>query len=536
MASEIREVKYSIQNMIKCSDTPHLDLPDIVEEACYSPRDRAPYMLFVCKEAEWPARERVCRHCNARTNISVHGEINTPRLIHDVNVGVKQVDIQLTSTRYRCAKCGRTFNRELPSVLRNRQMTCRLYEQIKRDAFIYPFVTVASMYGYSDTTIANIFDEYAAEPEKSRGTIVAPKVLGIDEKHIVNAMRAIFVDIETGHLLEMTSDNKAKNIIETIESMVDYDKNIELVTMDMANGYRSYVQECLPRAKIIVDKYHVYQDLYQKVARTRTKIMDVIRDRIDQEPDATKKLHLRDVRDLVLKNSYLFKFGQAKLKEKQSRIAAMADVCATFPEFNHLRLLKEGFEMVYDHSDRKEAEDTYQRWLELVPPVGSQKTAAWEARYHVSAELFSEFRTFANAVNRWYTEVFNYFDPGCSKTNAASEGLNQLIGRINQNGNGYSFTRLRAKALFWQLASPRIKYSIQTRRRLNDTKSTPRKQFDNNDTDDVLISRLWTGFNYSASYETEHYIGQESLGCTHKQISVYYYLPKYEDVDEDIEE
>ena len=152
-------------------------------------------------------------------------------------------------------------------------MTHRLHDQIKRESYIRPFTDVAPYFGYSIPTVAAIFDEYTAELEKQREEIIAPRILGIDEKHIVNALRDVFVDIETGTLLEMTPGNKRSDIIETIQGMKDYDKNIEIVTMDMSGGYRSYVHECLPNAKIIVDKYHVIQLMGTRVRTTRTKLI-----------------------------------------------------------------------------------------------------------------------------------------------------------------------------------------------------------------------------------------------------------------------
>lgn len=40
----------------------------------------------------------------------------------------------------------------------------------------------------------------------------------------------------------MLPTNKPDAIISMSESMVDYDKNIRIVTMDMANGYKSAIQ------------------------------------------------------------------------------------------------------------------------------------------------------------------------------------------------------------------------------------------------------------------------------------------------------
>ena len=44
--------------------------------------------------------------------------------------------------------------------------------------------------------------------------------------------------------------------------------------------------------------------------------------------------------------------------------------------------------------------------------------------------------------------ILNYFNEGCRFTNAATEGLNNNIERMNRAGNGYTFHHLRAKALY----------------------------------------------------------------------------------------
>lgn len=121
-------------------------------------------------------------------------------------------------------------------------MTQRLYEQICRDAFVQSFSELACKYGYSDTTIANIFDEYATELEKKCGPIIASRVLGIDKKHIVHMMRVVFVDIESGTILEMRPHKKT-DIIDSIEKMVDYDKNIQIVTMDTTDGLNQFIEK-----------------------------------------------------------------------------------------------------------------------------------------------------------------------------------------------------------------------------------------------------------------------------------------------------
>ena len=392
------------------------------------------------------------------------GPTQNPRIVHDVNIGIMRVDLVITVPRYHCKDCGAAFRHIFTSVPEGKHSTFRLLEQLRRDVFTRPFSQVATEYGFTEGTIRYVFDEYAEQLEANRGPIVAPEVLGIDEKHIVHAMRGIFVDIKTGRLLEMTENNKEADIVGTIERMVDYDKNIRIVTTDMANNYRSHIQLCLPNAKLIVDKYHVYQDLYSKVAKSKKAIMEKIGQQIAQEANLVKAQRMKAVRELVIHNAYLFKFGKDKLAEKTRRIAIMADVCQIFPEFNHLRLIKEGFERIYEQESRTDAEAAYAEWLKLIPPKGVKKIAAWEHQYGVAASLYTELMVFCRTTQKWYQEIFNYFDDGCQFTNAASEGTNSMIQRINAQGNGYGFKRLRAKALYWHDAGPRATYSIKVKK------------------------------------------------------------------------
>lgn len=449
-------------DLVPVSFVPRLNLPDLDETACFKPRGADDYLVIKCKPVDRYSQQ--CPHCQKKTIINIHGYLSKDRLVHDVNVGIQQIDLSVQVPRYRCETCGNTFTHKFQSVMENRQMTYRLYEQIRRDVFTRTFAEVAAAYGFSEPTVASIMDEYAAELGEQRKAIVAPRVLGIDEKHIVHAMRAVFVNIETGELLEMRPANKKADICGTIEAMVNYDKNIDIVTMDMSSAYRSYVQECLPYAKIIVDKYHVFQAMQIRVKQVRTRLIDMFASSIKNEQDKAKSDHMALVLSAANKDHYLFKFGGKRLEEDPTRVMIMADLCRTFPEFNHLRLLKEGFERIYESSSRQEAEQHYSEWVPLVPPSGKVQAAKWQKQYGVQPELYAEFRKLAKTLANWHEEIFGYFDPDCQFTNAATEGLNNLIERFNRQGNGYSFERLRAKALYWHLAAPRTRYVLTSKK------------------------------------------------------------------------
>lgn len=336
----------------------------------------------------------------------------------------------------------------------------------------------------------------------------------------------------------MLPSNKADDIISMIESMVDYDKNIRIVTMDMANGYKSAVQMCLPYAKIVVDKFHVFQDLTRRITKAKTGIMEEINLQIKGEPDKEVADHLREVRDLIVRNAYLFKFGRKKLTEKPERIKVMADACQTFPELNHLRLIKEGFERIYEEAEtREQAESLYAEWEKLIPPSGKKQISEWEAKYHVQASFFKELTGFYRTTKNWHEEIFAYFDEDCAFTNAAAEGTNSLIQRINAQGSGYGFNHLRAKAVYWHRSGARIAYRLDTTKKPIYGSAVPSKT-------DTHTKQLATGFSDIDSLFKPKITGYQEYSCIKAEeiiskrspISVFQYIDDsalYYDFSED---
>ena len=99
--------------------------------------------------------------------------------------------------------------------------------------------------------------------------------------------------------------------------------------------------------------------------------------------------------------------------------------------------------------------------MELLPPAGEKEYKDWCDLYGVIPPLFNEFRTFKRpGFQRFKPFILNYFNPGCKKTNAATEGVNTLIERINRDAHGLSFKSLRAKSLYASLINERKRYGV----------------------------------------------------------------------------
>ena len=407
---------------------PSLNLPELEEVQCIRPRGNDYELFFYVRPKS--RRNQACDACGSR---NYHGDgYSKDRKVSDISIGLKRVYLQVQVPRYKCQDCGHKFSHSFNCILPKVQFTNRLYEQIQRRAFLEPFNAIAKEYGISIPTISAIITECGKALDKGH-PLVAPRVLGLDEKHIEHRMRAVYVDIEEGALLEMSPDNKGDTVRNMIMSMEGWE-NIEVVTTDMAQGYRPVIEELLPKAKIVVDKYHVVQQLYIATRKTRTTITELSHKEVAAMPAGEEKELRDDVLRRAGKDSYLFKFSEGNVMDNPSRKSLMADLCEHFPNFNMLRLLKDGFMRIYACESRAEAEETYQEWEKMLRSS--------------DAKIFAELHRFGRTVKNWKAEIFQYFEPGYRFTNAAAEGLNSLLQAINSQGRGYSFEVLRLKALY----------------------------------------------------------------------------------------
>lgn len=515
MATVAEKVEFSFEDLQALKEPYVLNLHDLEEICAYEPKDGSPYRLVTCKPKY---RDKgPCPWCKAENASIRNGKTDKPRYVHDVNAGVYQIDLSIETPRYKCKQCGGTYDHRFESIQANKQMTDRLLEQIQRDCFVRPFTDIANDIGVSVEKVEEIFDEYVSQLE--RDPPICPRVLGIDEVHIAHAMRGVFVDSENGNLLEMTSNNSKEQIISTIKSFEGWDKNLEVVTIDMSCGYRAWLRDEFPNVAIVIDHFHVAMNLNNCCKSCRPLVTEIVNEHIAKEPDSDKKEYHKDLMRQLQKNPYLFKYNEKHLSDKNSRLQLMADVCNEFPEFNHLRLLKENFELIYGCTDKASAERAFETWMRLVPPAGKEQKKKWEEDFKYSAEPFEVFRSFKNTVEQYYDEIFQYFEPGCRVTNAVAEGRNNMIDRINRQGNGYSFDRLRAKALFRHLVSPPVRYHLKT---------TKRKQTEHQDTSIFETGKVgYYGVPQTTTVEVVELVPERRLGIPVRQpLSVLMFLPK----------
>lgn len=411
---------------------PSLNLPELKELKCIKPKDNDHEMLFYVSPAK--KVNHCCPECGSYYTYK-HGEADD-RIVSDISMGRTRVMIQAKVPRFKCNDCNATFSFPYKSFLPGRQFTVRLYDQLRAAVLSQPLSTLAKEHNFSVATISAILEEVGEELDATH-KLIAPRVLGLDEKWIMHKPRAIFVDNENGILLEMKNDNKRDTIKTTIESMEGYG-DIEVVTIDMSNSYKSTIKEILPHAYIVVDKFHMFQDLKNKTSKTKTFLMSYLREQVNKIPEEGQRKIKNDLLTRMGKDSYLFKFNEENLLQSEKRSSLMAEACKMFPEINTLRLLHYGFLRIYSCENEDDAVNALNEWRKLFKRLDKM--------------LFKEFFSFRNTTQTWHEEIINYFKPGCRQNNGTAEGLNSLIQAISIQGRGYGYRALRAKALYYKHA------------------------------------------------------------------------------------
>ena len=370
---------------------------------------------FVCTQCLWD--ESPILGDNKRFTIHSSKE----RQLFDIPIHGKPVVLILKHNRYKCPCCNKTFYQPFHAIERNDKVTLRLKHYIQQQSLRKPFLEVGYDCGLSHTSVRKYFKEEIARLDAERN-IKAPRVLGIDEAHLNKKMRGVFTDTENNKLLEITEDNLKRTVKHTIQNMEGYE-DIEVVTIDMWSGYRYACRELIPKATVVVDKFHVVQ--YANNA------LDKVRKELKHSLCKDRTRILRNDRWVLLKN-------KEDLSDKD--IILRDTWFEEFPELGIAYWLKETMRDIYIESkDRYEA---YQRFYE------------WECRI---PDDFKAFKDLQNTYNNNKQEIFNYFlQP---YTNAYTESINNVIKSIEKAGKGYSYEVLRAKVLYGTNATKRPKFT-----------------------------------------------------------------------------
>lgn len=332
-------------------------------------------------------------------------------LLQDINAEGKLVYINLETRRYRCPHCGYVFPDEFTFYKKRSRLTNRLKDEfVRRCLNGETFSYIARDYSLDHKTISVVFKEYAEDHKDLYTFNYTPEILGIDEAHIDDNYRLILTDVKMERLLDMKKDRRKPTVKAYLRTL---DKDIcKCATMDFWPAFASAVHEVLPETVIVVDKFHVIQEINRCLDQVRITIQNKLR---KQGVDIAQFKH----------SKRLFQMNFEDLSDEAER--TLSKWFSEYDELYEAYMCKETFRDIYAlASDKEEAAALFGAWIKGVPEY---------EQFSAMKKTFSERKD----------HILNYWD--YPVTNAYTESVNNRIKSIEKAGRGYKFENLRVLCL-----------------------------------------------------------------------------------------
>ena len=331
----------------------------------------------------------------------------------DCTMHGKRVEIRVMRQRYRCQACGKMAYGNITHMHDDHRMTQRCYKYICRHGARRTWSALGDELGLDPQTISKVWNRWA-DAELAKIKMATPRWLGLDEIHIKGKMRAVITNIEHRALVNMLP-NREFETLHAYFTSADFDpKQVEIVTIDMWRPYQQLAAKVFPKAKVVVDKFHVVQLV--------TRAMEEVR-----RGERKRLLDLGEANMLGKRNMFLRNYDE--LDRREQLFSTLEIALSQHPIVREAHDLKEKFRAVWRAKTRAEAEDVYQDW----------------AHAALDSKCAKCFAPVIRAVSNWREEIFAFHET--QLTNAYTESFNALIRKMNRAGNGYSFEALKKRLL-----------------------------------------------------------------------------------------
>jgi transposase len=344
--------------------------------------------------------------------------------------------IEISRQGYICteATCRKPVLQPLNGVDEKRRMTTRLLRYTQVNALLDKFQMVALRNGLSVKTVREIFQDHV-EGLDERFQFKTPRVLGLDGVHIERPdaergkesregvaeeekrdrlsrlERGIITDIEEGQVIDVRQSCSKDEMVRAIRTIPNYQK-IEVVVIDMSHALRNAVQEALPEAVIVIDRFHIQ--------RYANDSIDNVRKRLRKEVDEMAEGSAMCDKDLLRKH-----WGKLS-QEEQENLKGWFEY---MPELGQAYEIKEAYYEIWNSPSSLVARKRYENWLGQLTP-----------------EFANDFHPLLSAMKNWGEYIFNYFDH--RYTNAFTEQANRQIRDILRASRTCGFKTYRAKIVY----------------------------------------------------------------------------------------
>ena len=331
--------------------------------------------------------------------------------------------------RYGRAGCGRTFTESHPELPPRQRVTRRfrrhLFERVRGGG---AHAEVARDQRTTRYQVWRAFRAAAEDELAARRESRPARRLSLDEAHHRRGreLATVVSDLDRRCVVEVLDGRSRRRVERHLRSLPEGNRHaIEVVSIDPYEAYRQAIHHELPRARIVVDHFHLVRGANTALDSVRRERQ---RDHARRRPKGARRSGKGASwrQDLYRARHRLLKARQRLTERERRRLIALFE---REPMIAEAWGLKEAFRQLYRAPDRHEAERRLDRFL----------AAAERAQ-------LPAFTAFADGLRLWRAELLAYFDE--PTTNGYAEGVINKVKLIKRRAYGLpSFDRFRERVL-----------------------------------------------------------------------------------------
>lgn len=348
-----------------------------------------------------------CNHCQGK---QIKYDFQKPSKIPFLEVAGFPSLIRLKKRRFQCKNCRKVTVSETSLVQKNCQISEPLRQKVAQALVNRQALThIAQDLAISTSTVHRKLKEFTFKEDFSR----LPEILSIDD-----------FSYQKGKLAFIAQDFETKKIITILENRTQitirnhffrYSKearnSVKVVTVDMSGSYIPMIPKLFPKAKIVIDRFHIVQHMSRALNHTRIQLMTQF-DKKSLEYRALKyywKSVLKDSRKLSLNSFRSRTFGET-LTPKE----CLTEIFHLVPE---LKGYYDLYQLLLFHLQEKNADYFFDLIEEALPHLNQTFKTALRTILHHKQHVI-------NAIELPYS-------------NAKLEATNKLIKDIKRDAFGF---------------------------------------------------------------------------------------------------
>ena len=347
----------------------------------------------------WP-RPR-CGECGRRAR--GYDRARTRRWRH-LNMGRLRIVLEYTPKRVECRRCEGVRVEQVPWAEHGSGFTRDFEELVAYLAQVTDMTQVTKLMGIAWETVGRIVHrvvERRLDPDRLDGL----RRIGVDDFSYRKRHRylTVVVDHDRRRVVWAAKGRDSQTLLDFFDDLGEERcAELEFVTIDMAAGYIKAIEERIPHAQIVFDRFHV-----QRLAT----------DAVDQ----VRREQLRDLRGTP-EGTELFRSRFSLLKNpwnlNVTERGQLSSIQRTNARLYRAYLLKETLAKALDYRQPRRAERALCEWL------------SWASRSRLKP-----FVRAARTIRKYFDGILAYIKDRL--TNAVVEGINNRLRMIARRAYGF---------------------------------------------------------------------------------------------------